>query len=109
MYEKTRKHAFCSLTRGNFPSHPGNFGSILGILVPFWELLVPLFVRFGNLGSNKKYPFSKKRKMPHRRRTTHKQKVAARKNLIKARRKWKRMSHAARARAMPSRKHRRRR
>jgi hypothetical protein len=42
--------------------------------------------------------------MPAKRRTTAKQKAAARKNLVKARKKWKGMSHKARKAAMPSRK-----
>jgi hypothetical protein len=42
--------------------------------------------------------------MPARRRTTAKQKAAARKNLVKARKKWKGMSHKSRKAAMPSRK-----
>jgi hypothetical protein len=46
--------------------------------------------------------------MPKKRRTTAKQKAAARRNLVKARKKWKSMSHRARKAAMPSRKRRRR-
>jgi hypothetical protein len=45
--------------------------------------------------------------MPAKRRTTAKQKAAARKNLVKARKKWKGMSHKARKAAMPGRKKRR--
>jgi hypothetical protein len=45
--------------------------------------------------------------MPARRRTTAKQKAAAKKNLVKARKKWKGMSHKARKAAMPSKKRRR--
>jgi len=45
--------------------------------------------------------------MPAKRRTTAKQKAAARKNLVKARKKWKGMSHKARKAAMPNRKKRR--
>ena len=39
--------------------------------------------------------------MPAKRKTTVKQKAAARKNLVKARKKWKGMTHKARAKAMP--------
>jgi len=46
--------------------------------------------------------------MPAKRRTTAKQKAAARKNLVKARKKWKGMSHKARKAAMPSKKRRKR-
>ncbi len=42
--------------------------------------------------------------MPAKRRTTAKQKAAARKNLAKARRKWKTMSPRARKAAMPNKK-----
>ena len=42
--------------------------------------------------------------MPKKRKTTAKQKAAARKNLVKARKKWKSMSHKSRAKAMPRRK-----
>ena len=45
--------------------------------------------------------------MPAKRRTTAKQKAAARRNLVKARKKWKSMSHKSRKAAMPSRKKRR--
>jgi len=45
--------------------------------------------------------------MPRKRRTTAKQKAAARRNLVKARKKWKGMSHRARKAAMPSKKRRR--
>ena len=45
--------------------------------------------------------------MPARRRTTAKQKAAAKRNLVKARKKWKGMSHKARKAAMPSKKRRR--
>jgi len=40
---------------------------------------------------------------------TAKQRRAAKRNLVKARKKWKHMSHKARAKAMPGRKHRKRR
>lgn len=39
-----------------------------------------------------------------KRRTSAKQKAAARRNIAKARRKWQRMSKAARKKAMPSRR-----
>ncbi len=42
--------------------------------------------------------------MVAKRRTTAKQKTAARKNLVKARKKWKGMTHKARKAAMPNRK-----
>ena len=42
--------------------------------------------------------------MAKKRKTTAKQKTAARKNLVKARKKWKGMSHKARKAAMPSKK-----
>ena len=42
--------------------------------------------------------------MAKKRRTTAKQKTAAKKNLVKARKKWKGMSHKARKAAMPGRK-----
>jgi len=42
--------------------------------------------------------------MVTRARTTAKQKTAARKNLVKARKKWKGMTHKARKAAMPSKK-----
>ena len=42
-----------------------------------------------------------------KRRTTAKQKAAARRNLVKARKKWKGMSHKARAKAMPGKKRKR--
>jgi hypothetical protein len=45
--------------------------------------------------------------MPAKKKTTAKQKTAARKNLVKARKKWKGMTHKARAKAMPSKKKRR--
>jgi hypothetical protein len=48
-------------------------------------------------------------KMARKRRTTAKQRAAARRNLVKARRKWKGMSHKARKAAMPGRKRRKRR
>lgn len=44
--------------------------------------------------------------MPAKRRTTAKQKAAAKKNLVKARKKWKGMTHKARAKAMPNKKRR---
>jgi len=49
--------------------------------------------------------------MPARkkRKTTAKQKAAARRNLVKARKKWKGMSHKSRKAAMPSKKRRKRR
>ncbi len=47
--------------------------------------------------------------MAKKRRTTAKQKAAARRNLVKARKKWKSMSHKSRKAAMPSRKRRKRR
>ncbi len=40
--------------------------------------------------------------MPKKRRTTAKQRAAAKKNLVKARKKWKGMSHKARKKAMPN-------
>ena len=40
---------------------------------------------------------------------TARQKAAAKRNLVKARKKWKRMSHRARAAAMPNKKRRKRR
>ena len=43
-----------------------------------------------------------------RRRTTARQKSAARRNLVKARKKWKGMSHKARKAAMPNKKRRKR-
>ena len=46
--------------------------------------------------------------MPAKRRTTAKQKAAARRNLVKARKKWKGMSSRARKAAMPNKKRRRR-
>ncbi len=45
--------------------------------------------------------------MPAKRRTTAKQKAAAKRNLVKARKKWKGMSHKARKAAMPNKKRRR--
>ena len=58
----------------------------------------------GNSGSlignaNTKSPVT-----PARRKTTAKQKTAARKNLVKARKKWSGMTHKARKAAMPNRK-----
>ncbi len=48
--------------------------------------------------------------MPARkRRTTAKQRAAAKRNLVKARKKWKSMSKRARKAAMPNRKRRKRR
>jgi hypothetical protein len=44
--------------------------------------------------------------MVTRARTTAKQKSAARKNLVKARKKWKGMTHKARKAAMPNKKRR---
>ena len=43
-----------------------------------------------------------------RRRTTAKQKAAARRNLVKARKKWKHMSKRSRKAAMPNKKRRKR-
>jgi len=42
--------------------------------------------------------------MVAKKRTTAKQKTAARKNLVKARKKWKGMTHKARKAAMPNKK-----
>lgn len=42
--------------------------------------------------------------MPAKRKTTAKQKAAARKNLVKARKTWKGMTHKARKAAMPNKK-----